>query len=197
MYRELHLQAATIAEELLNPESPLEQKLLTIAEFRTGLFYGTPRFGHPEGKVLYHVRDVLDNINKLPPHMQQHREQLRAIAYVHDTFKYQESAGRHPQDWNTHHAVLARRFMENHTADTSMLNIIQWHDEAYYCWRQSEIYRNPSDAEERFENLKAKIGNHLTRYYLFFLCDTRIDGKNQAPVKWVEERLPYIEPIKI
>jgi HD domain len=197
MYRESRLQATTIAEELLNPESQLEQKLLTIAEFRTGLFWGIPRFGHPEGKVVYHVKDVLDNINKLPHQTQQHREQLRVIAYVHDTFKYQESAGREPHDWSTHHAVLARRFMENHSTDTSILNIIQWHDEAYYCWRLSEIYRNPSDAEERFEKLKAKIGNHMPLYYLFFLCDTRIGGKNQAPVKWVEERLSDIEPIKI
>jgi HD domain len=197
MHSELQLQVTAFAEDLLKPESQLEQKLLTIAEFRTGLFWGSPRFGHPEGKVVYHVRDVLDNINKLPIDTKQHREKLRVIAYAHDTFKYQESAGRHPQDWDTHHAILARRFMENHSTDISILNIIQWHDEAYYCWRQSEIYRNPSDSDVRFERLKSNIGNDLPLYYLFFLCDTRIGGKNQAPVKWVEERLPDIQPIKI
>lgn len=196
MNRVLHLQFTT-AEELLNPESKLERKLLTIPEFSNGLHWGKPRFGHPEGKVLFHIKDVLDNIDRLPQCNQLQRDRLRSIAMVHDTFKYQESGGRHPRDWNMHHAVIARRFMENHTTDRSMLNIIQWHDEAYYCWRLSEIYRNPSDGKIRLAKLVDKIGEDLQLYYLFFLCDTRTGDKNQAPIKWVEGQLPGISPTKI
>ncbi|MFT4663674.1 MAG: hypothetical protein ACI8YQ_000187 [Polaribacter sp.] len=196
MTRTLHLQETTAAA-LLNPETTLERKLLTIPEFSNGLHWGTPRFGHPEGKILFHVKDVLDNVDKLSLPSQQDRERLRVIAMVHDTFKYQEGGGRHPRDWNMHHAVIARRFMENHSQDRSLLNIIQWHDEAYYCWRLSEIYRNPSDGKERLTKLIDQIGPDLQTYYHFFLCDTRTDGKNQAPIKWIETHFSGITPTKI
>ena len=197
MNRTLRFQNNITAEELLKPESALEQKLLTIPEFSNGLYWGTPRFGHPEGKVLFHVRDVLDNIDRLQLKNQTTRAKLRIIALVHDTFKYQESGGRHPRDWTSHHAFIARRFMEQHSSDPAILNTIQWHDEAYYCWRLSVIYRNPSDGKKRLRKLFDHIGDDLLLYYQFFVCDTRTDGKNQAPIKWLEARMPGIAPIRI
>ncbi|MFK7809327.1 MAG: hypothetical protein AB8F74_16095 [Saprospiraceae bacterium] len=195
MNKTLHLQNTTAAA-LLKPESSLEKKLLAIPEFSIGLQWGTPRHGHPEGKILFHIKDVLDNVDRIETACAQTRERLRLLAFVHDTFKYQESAGRSPRDWNAHHAVIARRFMEAHSTDRPMLNIIQWHDEAYYCWRLSEIYRYPEDGKARLEKLIEKVGSDIQLYYQFFLCDTRINGKNQAPVKWIEKYLPGIEPIK-
>ena len=196
MNRALHQQDAN-AEELLEPESALEKKLLTIPDFSNGLHWGTPRFGHPEGKVLFHVRDILDNVDRLHLSSAHARERLRLIAFAHDTFKCIESKDRQPRDWSKHHAVLARRFMESYTDDEVILDIIQWHDEAYYCWRMAAIYRNPSDAELRLAKLFDKIGNHLPLYYQFFICDTRTGDKNQAPIKWIESRLDGIDPIKL
>jgi len=196
MNRALYLDKLSVVS-LLKPETSLEKKLLSIPEIETGLQWGKPRYGHSEGKVLFHIKDVLDNVDRLPIISPQSRERLRIIAMVHDTFKYKESGGRHPRDWNMHHAVIARRFMEQHTTDRSLLNVIQWHDEAYYCWRLSNVYRNPSDGKARLAKLIDRIGGDLQLYYEFFLCDTKTGGKNQAPIKWVEENFPGISPVKI
>ena len=192
----LHLQDFN-AEELLKPESQLEKKLLTISAFCNGLNWGVPRFGHPEGKILFHIKDVFDNIDQLKLTSEQSRERLRLIAMVHDTFKYQECKKRQPRNWSKHHAVLARRFMENHSDDKTILNIIQWHDEAYYCWRMAEIYHDPSGGEQRLNKLLDKIADHLPLYYQFFICDTRTGDKIQAPIKWFEARLGGIEKITL
>ena len=45
--------------EMLKPETELEVRLLENPLFQEGLNWGKPRFGHPEGKVGLHVRDVL------------------------------------------------------------------------------------------------------------------------------------------
>ena len=50
---------------LLRPETDLERRLLAQPDFQRGLHWGLPRFGHPEGKILYHIREVLDNVDKL------------------------------------------------------------------------------------------------------------------------------------
>ena len=72
-------------ENLIRPVSDLEISLLKLSEFRYGMLWGEPRFGHPEGKVAYHVREVLDNVEKvaLP---ESDLAKLRLIALVHDTF---------------------------------------------------------------------------------------------------------------
>ena len=51
--------------EILQPETKLERELIEDEEFRKGLFWGKPRFGHPEGMVLYHIKEVLENIQQL------------------------------------------------------------------------------------------------------------------------------------
>ena len=120
-------------EHLLQPESPLERNLLSTVEFRHGLLWGEPRFGHPEGKVALHVREVLDNIDLIPRLSTEQRIQLRLIALAHDTFKYAEDRSR-PRDWQKHHGHLARRFMETYTSDRAILDVIETHDDAYYAW---------------------------------------------------------------
>ncbi len=188
MHRALRQQAA-IVEQLLQPETELEKRLLTIPEFKAGLHWGIPRFGHPEGQVFRHIKEVLDNIDRLQLPCDQIRQQLRLIAFAHDTFKYKETKKRSSGDLSNHHATLARHFMETHTTDSTILNIIQWHDEAYYCWRTATVYRYPPDGEKRLAQLLDTLGDDLQRYYQFFVCDTRTGDKNQAPVKWLEERL--------
>lgn len=181
--------------ELLRPETPLEERLLEQPEFVHGLMWGQPRFGHPEGKVALHIREVFDNIDRLhlPTSL---RLQLRLIALVHDTFKYQE-AKTYPRDWSNHHGVLARRFLENFTQDNAVLTIVELHDEAYYAWRTIHLYKKTAKGEARLHRLLLRLGDNLPLFYLFFLCDTRTGDKNLAPLRWFEQAIPEIQAIPL
>lgn len=177
----------------LYPASPLETQLLCHPEFVQGLYWGVPRYGHPEGEVYKHVREVLDNIEHLTIDKQS-RARLRLIAFAHDTFKYMEDKS-HPRDWSKHHGSIARRFMEQFTDDKLLLEIIEHHDEAYYCWRSIQLYSQPEAGLERLQRLFDTIGEDLQLYYLFFKCDTRTGDKNPAPIKWFEKNIPGIQVV--
>lgn len=177
-------------ENLLRPETPLERHLLTTAEFRHGLLWGEPRFGHPEGKVVLHVREVLDNIDLIPNLPARQREQLRLVAIAHDTFKYAEDRSR-PRDWQKHHGILARRYMESHTGDRAVLDIIETHDDAYYAWLAERHGHGPEG--KTLDALLARMGYCLQLYYLFFKCDTQTGDKTQAPLTWFERAAEGIE----
>ena len=187
-------QNSTAIVDFLKPETALESMLLENPCFNEGLFWGVPRYGHPEGEVVYHIREVLDNIDKLNISAQ-YREKLRLIALIHDTFKYKEHKGL-PRDWTQHHAILARKFAEGYINDAALLDIIELHDEAYHIWIQFAIKKNQENGQKRLENFLHKIGNSsIQLYYLFFKCDTQTGDKNQAPVKWFEENIKGISII--
>lgn len=171
-------------ELLLLPETELEATLLRLPAFRQGLMWGEPRFGHPEGKVVLHVREVMDNIDKLDI-APLTRRRLRLIALVHDAFKYLEDKST-PRNWDRHHAVIAREFLEAYTSDRAVLDVIELHDEAYYAWRAIHLYRNIEEGESRFERLLDRLGENRDLYFHFFKCDTETGDKNQAPLRWVE-----------
>ena len=176
-------------EALLQPETSLEKEILKVKNFRQGLFWGKPRYGHPEGKVIFHIREILDNIERLKVDLTT-RSKLRLITFAHDTFKYQEEK----PDRHKHHSVLARNFMEQYTSDKGVLDVIELHDEAYYCWRHLHVYHQTDLGNERLQQLLDRVQSHLQLYYLFFKCDTRTGDKNQAPLQWFEA---HIKPIEI
>lgn len=178
-------------EDILQPETDLECQLLLHPDVRQGLKWGKPRYGHPEGAVYRHVKEVLDNIDRLQVSAWE-REQLRIIAFIHDTFKYKEDSNR-PRNWNQHHAVLARRFMDNYIDDELTLMIIQWHDEAYYIWRDMVLNNKKERAHIRMKRLLEKLKNQTNLYYLFFFCDSKTGNKNTAPIYWIEENLIGID----
>lgn len=186
------LLASDTIESLIKPETPLERTLLAVPEFRHGLLWGEPRFGHPEGMVALHVKEVLDNINFLPKLSEKDRSNLRLIALAHDAFKYAEDRSR-PRDWNKHHGVLAKRFMETYTNDKDVLDVIKLHDDAYYCW----LYRNRNPSPRPLKPLMEKVGYCLQLYYLFFKCDTQTGDKTQAPLRWFEQEVTGIDIVKI
>ena len=163
-------------------------------DIQAGMDWGEPRYGHPEGKVLYHVKDVLDNIDRLDyPLSINDYQSLRLIALLHDSFKYQESKTE-PRDWSQHHGILARGFASAFIEDTLILNIIESHDEAYYCWRLHALYNDTPTSDTRFKDLLQSIDGGLQLYYLFFKCDTATGDKTQAPIKWFEHKgLPIIK----
>jgi len=172
--------------QILLPETELEYALLELPEFQIGLDWGEPRFGHPEGKVAYHVREVLDNIARLPNITDRDRKRLRIIAFAHDTFKYLEDRGS-PRDWSRHHAAIARDYMTNYTSDQSILDVIGSHDDAYYAWlnerKSVEHLRHKT-----LESLTNRLDYCLQLFYLFFKCDTLTGDKTLAPVSWFESK---------
>lgn len=191
-----HLDEPSSLEHLLQPETALERHLLATTEFRHGLLWGEPRFGHPEGKVAIHVREVLDNIDLIPRLAGDQREQLRLIALSHDTFKFAEDRSR-PRDWQKHHGLLARRFMESFTSDTAVLDVIETHDDAYYAWLAGKHEHWPEGKVKTLAGLLDRMDYCLQLYYLFFKCDTQTGDKTQAPLKWFERTVINIEVVTI
>jgi hypothetical protein len=180
---------------LLRPENDLERALLAVPEFQIGLDWGEPRFGHPEGKVAYHIREVLDNVDQIKNLTPNERRRLRLITFAHDTFKYMEDRSS-PRDWSRHHGAIARNFMQDFTSDQVVLDIIATHDDAYYAW----LYERKS-----VENLKHKtlpslllrVDYCIQLYYMFFKCDTLTGDKTLAPIQWFEQNATGIRIIPI
>ncbi|MEL6276880.1 MAG: hypothetical protein AAFU03_17405 [Bacteroidota bacterium] len=180
--------------ELLHPETPLENAFLQDPEFRRGLHWGIPRYGHPEGAIWRHILEVNANIDRLPVDKLE-REKLRIISWVHDTFKHIEDKSR-PRDWTKHHGVYARKFLSRYLDDQELLQIVELHDEAYYIWRLTRLYRRLSEAQKREKMLRERIGDSWQLYYLFFKCDTCTGDKNPAPLLWFEETMEGIDIVE-
>lgn len=171
-----------IAEELIMPETALEELLLQTPEFNQGLNWGRPRYGHPEGQVIFHIAEVLDNIERLTVGALE-REVLRLVAIVHDTLKFREEELRLlNDDYLQHHGILARRFMERYTDDEQILKLIELHDEAYYIWKIKDEQRR----QPLLEQLIHRLGDDLQLFYAFFKCDTQTGNKTQEPISWFE-----------
>lgn len=174
-------------QKLLRPETPLEAMLLETPEFQEGMHWGKPRFGHPEGKVGLHVKEVLDNVERMAPDAT-YRYQLRLLALIHDTFKYRE-VKTFAEGKRIHHGKLAREFVTPYLEDDPLLNIIELHDEAFYIWRQLELKDDAKSAIPRFHLLLEQLGDYLPLYFLFFKCDTLTGDKILAPLFWFEDTL--------
>lgn len=189
------LMTPLMLEALLQPETALERLLIHQEPFSRGLLWGEPRFGHPEGRVALHVREVLDNVDRIPRLEVKVRQQLRLVALSHDTFKYAEHRGR-PRDWDQHHGRIARRYLEPYTDDRTVLDLLEAHDDAYYAWLAT---RNlpPVGRLVTLETLSERLAHCWQTYYLFFKCDTQTGDKNQAPLKWFETQAPGIEFVRI
>lgn len=180
-------------EELLRPETDLERFLIADPVFVQGLMWGKPRFGHPEGKVIFHIREVLDNVDLLDISSED-RVRIRLISFLHDTFKHKEGKERNPRDWTKHHAILARKYAEQYIFDPVVLDIIELHDEAYYCWRSMALNKKKQvQDDQRLTRLLDRLGENHQLYYLFFKCDTQTGDKNQAPLLWFEKNISDIE----
>lgn len=178
-------------EQRLTPETTQEQQIIKHPEWREGAMWGKPRYGHPEGKVLYHIEEVLLNVEAVKPDTTT-RQNLRFITLTHDTFKHKEHRG-FPRDWSRHHAVLARQFSEQFTDNQGILDIIELHDEAYHIWKMEHQLFRKNAAKKRLEKLLRRLDNNLQLFYLFFKCDTQTGDKNQQSVEWFEATVKNID----
>lgn len=168
----------------ISPESSVERQIVQDKHWQEGAFWGEPRPGHPEGKVIYHIHEVLQNVDKATKNPKL-RQQLRLIAILHDTFKHLEEQTRPRTDWSKHHAIYALKFAQQYITDQAVLDVIELHDDAYYAWR-ADFAGHEEQSKALLQKLHNRLGDAMQLYYLFFKCDTQTGDKYQSPVAWFE-----------
>jgi len=172
----------------IEAHSDLEVRIMENPEWQEGLFFGKPRYGHPEGKIIKHIYEVLENVENLRLRISaQDYHDLRLITLIHDTFKHKVDESK-PRIGANHHAYIARKFAENYISEKRILDIIEMHDEAYHAWKCCYYEQNPQKSEERLNKLLARLGGNLQLFYKFFVCDTQTGDKNQDSLRWFEQK---------
>lgn len=180
-----------LVHQIIQPENPLERKIIKDTSWLEGVFWGEPRRGHPEGKIIYHIQEVLANVDRLNC-SKKIRTQLRLITLIHDTFKHKEEQTRPRKDWSKHHAVYAWKFAHQYISDKAVLDVIELHDEAYYAWGMAYYHHNKQGGLERLNIVENRMQQHMQLYYLFFKCDTQTGDKTQKPLDWFEQSVSNI-----
>lgn len=168
-------------QEIIKPETELENKIITDQEFIDGAMWGKPRNGHPEGQVIYHIGHVLKNVDKYST--TENREKLRLIAIIHDSFKYKVDNTKSKSGEN-HHAMIARRFAEKFITDNELLEIIELHDEAYNSWCKGDRDGKWDKAENRAKQLIERLGKSINLYLTFYQCDNETGDKESENFIW-------------
>lgn len=166
----------------LLPETELEQQIINDPEWIQGASWGEPRPGHPEGAVIFHILEVLNNVETLYGDSPL-RENLRVLTLIHDTFKNKVDRN-FPAKGENQHGMIARRFAEQFIGDPAILNILQWHDDAYSAWKKGA---NEGDWEAAYDSALALInalGPNLDLYVAFYTCDNTTGDKTQEPLEW-------------
>lgn len=185
------LTALTFEEAVnaLSPENELETALIASPEFLHGLAWGTPRPGHPEGAVLYHIQDVMANLDDqdYPPGQ---RQDLRLIALTHDTFKVEEDRLSRLRQ-RIHHGQLSAMFLEAWPVSHPVRQIVRWHDEAFYSWRMVQMGM-PHEGLYRIKTLYARLAPWWSTFRAFFSADTLTGDKNPAPLEWLDHIMPQV-----
>jgi hypothetical protein len=160
------------------PETALERELAADPTLLSGLAWGTPRPGHPEGSVGAHVADILAGITE--PAGRRRRE-LRFLALVHDCRKQSVRADRGTSPDNDH-AVLARRFAERHVGDRRLLVTLELHDEPYRIWRAGR-------GATALRGTLARVPD-LELFLRFVELDGSTPGKDPRPLGWLRSVAP-------
>ncbi len=168
-------------------ETPLERTLAADPIWQRGVRWGTPRPGHLEGQVMYHIADVLANIERQATSPEERRK-LRLIALTHDTLKAQVDTSK-PRVGANHHAARARAWASHYIDDPHVLRVIETHDDAYHAWRYGARTERWDDAEREAERLIERLGDDVPLYVRFFRSDNDTASKNPAPVRWFEDLL--------
>jgi len=165
-------------------ENQLERRLAGEPALLVGWAWGNPRRGHPEGSVGAHVADLLRTIDEWGE-VGARRAELRFLALVHDSLKFQVSKER-PNSGENHHAARARAFAEGLIDDERLLATIEEHDRPYGLWRK--LRRKGELDEGAFEAMLARIAD-LSLFVRFVELDGSTNGKSPQPVEWFRDEL--------
>ncbi len=173
-----------LIKDIIKPENGREIAICEDPEFEQGVLYGKKRKGHPEGQVIYHIKEVLENIDKYYKDDDE-REELRLIAILHDSFKHKVDQTK-PKVGENHHGTIAERFALNYCHNTRVLNVIQQHDEAYNAWQKGGRHNDWFGAEKRAEKLINKLNafSSLNLYLKFYRCDNETGDKSRDNYEW-------------
>lgn len=169
---------------LIQPSTKLETIILSQPDLIRGLEWAWPTYGHPEASVALHVRDVLLNIDQLVLSPDD-KIRLRLAAITHDSFKYKEFKLQK----NNKHGKLARNFLAQYSDDQVLLDLLEWHDEAYHAWVLAFNHHNMVLAQKKITHLLEAFGKNIKLYQQFFICDSATGDKKKAPVHWFAEVL--------
>ena len=172
-------------QTFLKPETELEEVIIVDDRFKIGCEYGKPRSGHPEGKVIFHIKEVLENIDRYTPpnYSPTDRLDLRLVGLVHDTFKYLVDTKK-PKMGENHHGMMARKFAEEIVEIPRVLETIELHDEAYNSWQMGNRRGSQKDAEERAVKLIERLGKDIGFYLTFYNCDNQTGNKSSDNYHW-------------
>jgi hypothetical protein len=190
------IPTAEFISHILKPETKLEEQIINDPDFIDGAVFGKPRSGHPEGAVVFHIREVLDNVDRYaskPVFLTKwqcekavrERSALRLISFIHDTFKHKVNPKQSASGEN-HHAMIARRFAEKYISDLAVLDIIELHDEAYNAWCNGSRDGKWEKAETRISKLLDRLGDNLTLYNIFYKSDNMTGDKSQDNYIWFQ-----------
>lgn len=168
-------------------ETPLERAVADDPIWQRGVAWGWPRPGHAEGKVMYHIADVLANVERYAL-SEDDRRDLRVITLIHDSLKYRVDPDL-PRSGENHHATRARHFAERYITDERLLKIIELHDEGIHLWNRWYYTHNAEQIQSRLDRLLARLGDDWLLFVQFFRCDNDTPSKNPEPVLWFEEML--------
>jgi len=173
-----------LIRSIIKPENGIETAIVNDAAFIEGCSYGKKRYGHPEGQVIYHIQEVLANIDKYYGD-DEDRQDLRLIAIIHDTFKYKVNR-KLPKTGENHHGMIARRFAQNYINDYGICKIIEIHDDAYNAWgkgaRHGDWYQAERKANQLIQGLL--VESRLNLYIKFYRCDNETGDKSQECFEW-------------
>ena len=149
--------------------------------YQRNVDFGKPRPGHPEGTVRAHIEQLEDNRTRLSERLSpEEQSRLRLLIHVHDTFKAEAQPGVAIVDPQSH-ASLAKAFLAEFCDDSTLLDIVQFHDEPFALWRQ---FRHRGEySSRRFDALLATIADH-DLFSAFLIIDGCTPGKDQAWLRW-------------
>ena len=177
-------------------ETDLERRIVADPKWVAGAAWGEPRSGHPEGRTADHVAEVLANVEAQAT-TEDERRDLRLLALLHDTFKYQVDRSR-PRVPPNEHGALAARFAARYLTDRRLLAILELHDEAYRAWRTGAVEGDWRAAIARASAVVDRLDGSIDVYLRFSRCDNRTGLKIRDSVRWFEGFLAgrgYVIPV--
>jgi hypothetical protein len=173
----------------------ITEKILTDARYLRNIEYGEPRFGHPEGKVKFHIADLEANLDQIASRgiSASTYWKLKFLIHVHDTFKAEAERDvpiLHPRS----HATLAKEYACQYTDDQDLLNILQFHDFNYSMWL--DYAQKGSYDKAAFQHLIDMIQD-WDLFLMFTIIDGRTKGKELSKLAWFIEEVKKHVPTRV
>jgi len=196
------------------PLSQLENDILNSKQFQLSLNLGRIRKGHTEGKLITHIKLILnyieknfknDNdytklrligllhdigklgelINNVEKYMPQNQEQKTRQKYLQASVKFIKEFGKQPDDgYSPAHALYSYEFAKQFLNDKDTLDIIKFHDTAH---RLREFKKNSPDKQinEQINKVFSSLNNTLMLKFM----EADNSERDKGIVIWLKEKL--------